>query len=527
MIFGTRTLLATLAIMSAVATTAHAKPMNYVGDWSNTVKYSVGQVVQFNGALYYSLKSTRAAPNLNLIPSNNPTWWAPVGTIGNTILSGVGNPTSPSLGQVGDFYINTQTNTIFGPKTAIAPYWPASGISLVGSSGETGSQGPVGATGPQGATGAKGPAGPAGAQGPTGARGAQGPAGPKGDTGERGPTGPIPPPAQTLNVDCDNNGSVQATIDSIVAGTAATINVSGTCAENVTIVRGKTISLVGQNGASLMPTNDSAATLVVRGDLTVQGLTIKNSTGPAEELVSVETGSITIIGSELIGPNASTVLGVYLNSYGTIWNTNISAGTGIALEVWGGGSVRIGARSDFAAGPDGFVTNVSTTSGWTAALCAPGGSIYTRLRANGNGSMSFSGGQNGLVSNGCSLSLTNDTDSSTNLRFSGSDNAISLNNSQVNLSNGSLSNSSWGLNANLSTIEILRSVFSNNGVGDIGIGYGSTLHIAGWNGRSSFPDYLNNQSFNCWNGSNIYIDADGLLEDIGTTYDFLSCLTVN
>lgn len=93
--FGTRTLLATSALMLVMATAAHSKPMNFVGDWSNAAKYSVGQVVQYNGGLFYALKSTRSAPNVNFIPSNNPTWWVPVGTIGNTLLHGIGNPHIP------------------------------------------------------------------------------------------------------------------------------------------------------------------------------------------------------------------------------------------------------------------------------------------------------------------------------------------------------------------------------------------------------------------------------------------------
>lgn len=189
MIFGTRTLFATTAIMFAVAPAAYSKPMSFAGDWSNNAKYSVGQVVKYNGALYYSLKSTRAAPNLNLIPSTNPTWWAPVGTIGNTLHHGIGNPTSPNLGQVGDFYINTQTSTIFGPKTSIAPFWPTTGTSLVGTEGQTGERGEPGATGPAGAIGPQGPAGVAGATGERGEPGATGPAGPAGAIGPQGPAG--------------------------------------------------------------------------------------------------------------------------------------------------------------------------------------------------------------------------------------------------------------------------------------------------------------------------------------------------
>jgi hypothetical protein len=59
------------------------------------------------------------------------------------VLYGASNPTA-GTGVDGNFYINTSTNFIYGPKAAGA--WPA-GISLVGP------QGPIGNTGPQGVAG--------------------------------------------------------------------------------------------------------------------------------------------------------------------------------------------------------------------------------------------------------------------------------------------------------------------------------------------------------------------------------------
>jgi len=183
------------AIVCSIGSAAEAASMNYTGGWSNAVIYKPGSVVVYNSGIYYSLKGTKAAPNRAYIPSTNPTWWQQVGTIGNTILSGPGNPFDPSVGQVGDFYLNTTTSTLFGPKTASAPYWPASGISLTGASGQAGAgsqagpQGPagtVGATGPQGPAGVAGPPGP---QGPAGVAGPQGPQGPQGLQGPQGPAG--------------------------------------------------------------------------------------------------------------------------------------------------------------------------------------------------------------------------------------------------------------------------------------------------------------------------------------------------
>ena len=63
-------------------------------------------------------------------PSGTP------GTNGNTILSGTVNPTTQ--GNDGDFYLNTATNTFFGPKAG--GVWPA-GINLQGPSGTPGNNG--------------------------------------------------------------------------------------------------------------------------------------------------------------------------------------------------------------------------------------------------------------------------------------------------------------------------------------------------------------------------------------------------
>lgn len=81
-----------------------------------------------------------------------------------TILNGTVNP-SLSIGNVNDFYINTATNRLFGPKTTTS--W-GSGVSLIGPQGPqgaTGAQGPQGIQGIQGATGATGPQGPQGVAG--------------------------------------------------------------------------------------------------------------------------------------------------------------------------------------------------------------------------------------------------------------------------------------------------------------------------------------------------------------------------
>lgn len=111
------------------------------------------------------------------------------GPTGTLVRYGAVNPTA-GVGNDGDFYINTVTSYLFGPKAAGA--WPA-GTSLIGPIGLTGATGPTGAAGPTGPVGPTGSVGPAGATGPTGPLGPQGVAGPTGPVGPQGAIGPTGP----------------------------------------------------------------------------------------------------------------------------------------------------------------------------------------------------------------------------------------------------------------------------------------------------------------------------------------------
>jgi hypothetical protein len=112
------------------------------------------------------------------------------------LLSGAADPTSQ--GNDGDFYINTSTDILFGPKAS--GVWPTVGVVLTGGIGPQGPQGPAGpqgVAGPTGPAGAQGAQGPAGNQGPQGTQGVAGPTGAAGATGAQGPQGnPGPQGAQ-------------------------------------------------------------------------------------------------------------------------------------------------------------------------------------------------------------------------------------------------------------------------------------------------------------------------------------------
>jgi len=144
-------------------------------------------------------------------------------SIPNTILNGKGTPLA-SLGINGDFYIDTRSLLIYGPKAKgkwLVPQnlqGPIGATGVTGSDGKNGSDakigasntslvGSVGAQGERGLTGAAGPAGPAGATGATGssgsgsgtpgATGAAGATGATGASGAAGSTGPAGPTGST------------------------------------------------------------------------------------------------------------------------------------------------------------------------------------------------------------------------------------------------------------------------------------------------------------------------------------------
>jgi len=74
------------------------------------------------------------------------------GKDGNTVWNGTKDP-EVTLGVPGDMFINTLTNTLFGPKD-VESGWP-SGLSMVGPAGLAGGRGPTGAQGATGPAGIK------------------------------------------------------------------------------------------------------------------------------------------------------------------------------------------------------------------------------------------------------------------------------------------------------------------------------------------------------------------------------------
>ena len=101
----------------------------------------------------WSATRARQAPLGQLAPRARQA-----GADGNAVLNGSGAP-ADSVGNDGDFYLDTSADVLYGPKAGGT--WPTPGVSLVGNTG------PAGPAGPQGPTGSQGPAG-VGTAGPSG-----------------------------------------------------------------------------------------------------------------------------------------------------------------------------------------------------------------------------------------------------------------------------------------------------------------------------------------------------------------------
>jgi hypothetical protein len=101
-------------------------------------------------------------------------------------LNGLGAPNATN-GIDGDFYLDTLSSNLYGPKKKGKWPLPKSLVGPVGPQGPVGKQGSDGKVGDKGATTAS--AGTQGTQGIQGVQGVSGPAGPSGPSGSQGPGG--------------------------------------------------------------------------------------------------------------------------------------------------------------------------------------------------------------------------------------------------------------------------------------------------------------------------------------------------
>lgn len=277
-------------------------------------------------------------------------------------------------------------------------------ISLTpGPAGPTGATGATGAPGPAGATGPTGPTGPKGDQGiagPAGPKGDQGVAGPEGPVGPQGPEGPQGPPGAggnlgtaTVAVDCGAGGSIQNALDTEPGG-ILTINVSGTCSENLSIARSNviidgggaaTISVTASPGIHIfgaanveinnIAVNGGANTaLVLDGSqLSIQSTSIE-STGHDFFAVVVDHSKLAMTGSAITHTSPLEQDGVLValnNSAVTLNGGNTLSTDGLDVEA-----VIIAANSTLTKGFDAASPDTISSSGGLGLLVEGASSLF-------------------------------------------------------------------------------------------------------------------------------------------------------
>ena len=178
-------------------------------------------------------------------------------TIPNTILNGKGAPLS-KIGIDGDFYIDTRSLLIYGPKKS--GKWPLpqnlqGPVGANGVDGKNGSEGKTIATasnvaGPTGAQGLQGLQGEKGEKGDAGSPGASGSAGPTGSVGSSGPQGHTGPQGNTgangqstsyyrynarTNIQSGDPGNTNVIWNNVTQINATQINISHINQDNIDI----------------------------------------------------------------------------------------------------------------------------------------------------------------------------------------------------------------------------------------------------------------------------------------------------
>jgi hypothetical protein len=338
------------------------------------------------------LSGPSGAAGLDGLPGNDGI----NGLNGKTVLSGTINPTNEGVN--GDFYINTTSSTIFGPKALGA--WP-NGVSLVG---------------PQGATGLTGAAGAQGIQGPTGAAGAAGPA-PSGIGIVTVNNGSLQTPGELTGDVTTTGGGLTTTIgvgkvtNSMLAGSIdLTSKVTGT----LPVANGGTgvVSLTGYIKGTGTSAMTASASIPVADVLGAAPLDSPIFTGtPAAPTATAGTNTTQVATTEFVSNAVSTATS---GTFVDLTTTQTVAGAKVFSSdiTVNGLKIGIGAGNDLtntAIGRDALITNtigVSNIALGTSALRSNSTASYNVGIGFETLKNTTSGGNNTAVGRGAMLNNT-------------------------------------------------------------------------------------------------------------------------
>ena len=260
----------------------------------------------------------------------------------NTILNGKGAPLS-TLGIDGDFYIDTRSLLIYGPKKSKKWPVPQSLQGPVGASGTDGKNGGEGKTissasnvaGPSGVQGAIGEKGEKGEPGSAGANGTAGSAGATGAQGATGPTG-------SSGGGGGSPGATGATGATGAAGSQGVTGLAGLKGETGTVGSVGTTGVKGETGTA----GTTGPSNIYNGTLSFPDISGSEGTSQIATLSGFKAGKSYLVSIAIVTYQPTRNMD---NSFpmGLVVTNNLGSATiWFAYQSVSGISYRLGAASD-------------------------------------------------------------------------------------------------------------------------------------------------------------------------------------
>ena len=318
----------------------------------------------------------------------------------------------------------------------------------------------------------------------------------------------------TTSVTCSSLKKLQARIDAVPPGTHGTINVTGTCSENIVVPAGKTIFLIGQNANQ----GASVTSVSSQGFLQIRNMTVRSSTGSSTPVQATNGGTLRLVASVATTSSASRVIGAFNNATVEVVNSRVTntatAGnqdTSIFVDL--NSSLNIEGNGSLPAGPDGTKTLVSGAK--DAVFC--GGNSSAIVIAQNGGSVFVQDSNRGFNLNACSLNINNRTGAQ-NVQIRNNTKAGILSyNSDVIVMQATIAGNGTGIYNMLTRAVILGAHFGGvaPNATDIRSDTNSTVDIDDFGGQTSFLN-LSESSFYCRNGGEIYYYQPFVVETLAS-----------
>lgn len=177
--------------------------------------------------------------------------------------------------------------------------------------------------------------------------------------------------AAVVAVECGKRGSINAAIAKLDRSVANTLNVTGTCTENVVVSGHRDLTIAGAGSAAVQPANTAADTIAVNGSsrIVLQNLAIAAGTTG----VACDDRSACILRTVSITGGTQGSLSLQKQSTADVQGSSLTNSQGTGIGVFGASSVNIG--SDAAGTPTTISGHVNAEFGSGSGIFAQDGSF--------------------------------------------------------------------------------------------------------------------------------------------------------